>query len=138
MTGAVLGVDPGRSKAGYAVVSPSGEIVRRGVEALESLAPRLAEILRGGGIEAIAVGRGTNSRPVRALLEAFALPIHWVDEFETSRAARVLYFKEHPPRGWRRLVPVGLQVPPEPVDDYAAVVIARRFLARCGDAPPPS
>ena len=61
---------------------------------------------------------------------ALGLPIHFVDEYETSRAARELYFAEHPPRGWRRLVPIGLQLPPRPIDDYAAILIARRFLAR--------
>jgi len=41
--------------------------------------------------------RGTNGGAVRRLLEGFGLPIHWVDEFETSRAARCLYFVDHPP-----------------------------------------
>ena len=64
------------------------------------------------------------------LLEGLGLPIHLVDEYETSREARGLYFAEHPPRGWRRLVPLGLQLPERPIDDYAAILIARRFLAR--------
>ena len=58
--------------------------------------------LANAPIEAIAIGRGTNGRAVRRLLEGFEVPIFWVDEFETSRAARSLYFEEHPPVGWRR------------------------------------
>lgn len=133
----VLGVDPGRSKAGFAVVERGGVVVARGIEALEGLQARLSQVLEEGGIDAIALGRGTNGGTVKALLECFGLPIHWVDEFETSRAARSLYFADHPPRGWRRLIPVGLQLPGRPVDDYAAVVIARRFLARGVTPPPP-
>ncbi|HEV3090274.1 MAG TPA: hypothetical protein VGX91_02405 [Candidatus Cybelea sp.] len=132
---AVLGVDPGRSKAGYAVVDGAGSIIQRGIASIEDLQSRLGAVVAANPIGAIALGRGTNSGPVRALLAGFGLPIHWVDEFETSRAARTLYFTEHPPRGWRRLVPIGLQLPACPVDDYAAVVIARRFLAR-GEASP--
>ncbi|HXB82428.1 MAG TPA: hypothetical protein VNU22_03640, partial [Candidatus Acidoferrum sp.] len=126
----VLGVDPGRSKAGFAVVGTDGGVLARGIEAIDALQARLSQVVAGGGIDAIALGRGTNGGAVKRLLESFGLPIHWVDEFETSRAARCLYFVDHPPRGWRRLIPVGLQLPSAPVDDYAAIVIARRFLAR--------
>jgi RNase H-fold protein (predicted Holliday junction resolvase) len=133
----VLGVDPGRAKAGFAVVASDGGVVARGIESIEDLEARLTQVLAGGQIDAIALGHGTNGGAVKRLLEGFGLPIHWVDEFETSRAARSLYFVDHPPRGWRRLVPVGLQLPNGPVDDYAAIVIARRYLAR-GVTPPPA
>jgi len=134
----VLGVDPGRSKAGFAVIGPDGGVVARGIETIEDLPARLTRVLAARKIDAIALGRGTNGRAVRRLLEGFGLPIHWVDEFETSRAARCLYFVDHPPRGWRRLIPTGLQLPDGPVDDYAAIVIARRYLARGVTPPPPN
>jgi RNase H-fold protein (predicted Holliday junction resolvase) len=134
----VLGVDPGRTKAGFAVVGSDGGVVARGIESIERLQARLGEVLAGAEIAAIALGRGTNGGAVRGLLEGFGLPIHWVDEFETSRAARCLYFVDNPPRGWRRLIPIGLQLPNGPVDDYAAIVIARRYLARGLTRPPPS
>jgi RNase H-fold protein (predicted Holliday junction resolvase) len=129
-TGAVIGVDPGRSKAGYALLDASGRVVAAGIEPIGRLPERLGELLSGHRVTAIALGRGTNARPVRAALEKLGVPIHLIDEYETSRAARSLYFAEHPPRGWRRLLPLGLQVPQRPVDDYAAILIARRFLAR--------
>jgi RNase H-fold protein (predicted Holliday junction resolvase) len=135
---AVLGVDPGRAKAGYAVVTAGGRALAQGVELLEALASRLEGVLTLHRVDAIALGSGTNSRLVRDLLERFDLPIHWVDEFETSRTARSLYFAEHPPRGWKRLLPVGLQLPGRSVDDYAAIAIARRFLARGAGANSPS
>jgi RNase H-fold protein (predicted Holliday junction resolvase) len=135
---AILGVDPGRSKAGYAVLSPGGAVLAAGIEPIQALPGRVERVLADSSIAAIAIGRGTNGRAVRRLLEGFAVPIFWVDEFETSRAARSLYFEDHPPVGWRRLIPTGLQVPPRPVDDYAAIVIARRFLARGLATPPPS
>jgi hypothetical protein len=89
-------------------------------------------------VRAIALGGGTNAGPIKAALRRLGLPIHSVDEFETTRFARTLYFAEHPPRGWRRLIPVGMQLPPRPIDDYAAILIARRFLARGVEAGPPS
>ncbi|MGB8908884.1 MAG: hypothetical protein WCC84_09070 [Candidatus Cybelea sp.] len=135
---AVLGVDPGSIKAGYALLDASGAVVAAGIETIERLPACLGELVRTRRVTAIALGRGTNSRPVKASLEALGLPIHLVDEYETSRAARELYFAEHPPRGWRRLIPVGMQLPQRPIDDYAAILIARRFLARGADPQPPS
>jgi RNase H-fold protein (predicted Holliday junction resolvase) len=126
----VLGVDPGRAKAGYALVDASGAVVTAGIEPLEALAGRLRELIGGHRVAALALGRGTNAGAVKARLEGLGLPIHWVDEFETSRRARGLYFADHPPRGWRRLIPAGMQLPPRPIDDYAAILIARRFIAR--------
>lgn len=134
---ALLAVDPGRSKAGYAVVTPDGRAVVQGIEVVEALASRLEGVLALHRVDAIALGSGTNGRLVRELLARFELPIYWVDEFETSRTARSLYFADHPPRGWRRLLPIGLQMPGRSVDDYAAVAIARRFLARGAGANSP-
>lgn len=137
MTGdAVIGIDPGRSKAGYALLDDAGTVVAAGIEALERLDGRVGELLARHRVGAIALGRGTNASRVRATLMHFRLPIHLVDEHETSRLARGLYFAENPPRGWRRLVPLGLQLPPRPIDDYAAILIARRFLAREDEARP--
>lgn len=133
-SGRVIGVDPGRSKAGYALLDSSGEILATGIETIDRLPACLRDLTSTGGVAAIALGRGTNARPVRASLEPLGVPIHLVDEFETSRNARALYFAEHPPRGWRRLVPLGLQTPGRAVDDYAAILIARRFLARGAEA----
>jgi RNase H-fold protein (predicted Holliday junction resolvase) len=130
MAADVIGVDPGRSKAGYALLDESERVIAAGIEPIERLPERLSRFLEKRQVAAIALGRGTNSRQIEAALESLRIPIYLVDEYETSRAARSLYFSEHPPRGWRRLIPIGLQVPGRPIDDYAAILIARRFLAR--------
>ncbi|MBV9233850.1 MAG: pre-16S rRNA-processing nuclease YqgF [Candidatus Eremiobacteraeota bacterium] len=135
---AVIGVDPGSAKAGYALVGRGGDVLRAGIESLEQLPARLAQLLAESEAEAIALGRGTNARCVLPMLTPLGLPVHLVDERETTRLARRLYFEEHPPTGWRRLIPVGLQLPMRPIDDYAAILIARRFLARGVESGPPS
>ena len=135
---AVIGVDPGRSKAGYALLDEAGHVLQAGIEPTDRLPQRLSALLSGRRVGAIALGCGTNARAVAAALRSLGVPLHLVDEYETSRAARGLYFAEHPPRGWRRFVPIGLQVPRRPIDDYAAILIARRFLARGAEARSPS
>ena len=53
-----------------------------------------------------------------------------VDERATTLLARRRYFDANPPRGWKRLVPRGMLLPPRPIDDFAAVLIAERLLER--------
>ncbi len=56
------------------------------------------------------------------------LSIILVDETYSSLEARKLFFEAFPPRGWRRLIPSGMQVPPRDYDDFSAIILARRFL----------
>ncbi|HTU81864.1 MAG TPA: hypothetical protein VMF61_07030 [Candidatus Acidoferrales bacterium] len=129
----LLAVDPGMRKAGYAALDAEGRVVAAGIEPLERLRERVGALIAELAVDRLALGRGTNARAVAGLLGGFGLPLHHVDEFETTRRARELYFSEHPPRGLRRLLPAGLQVPPRPIDDYAAILIGRRFLAEGGE-----
>jgi RNase H-fold protein (predicted Holliday junction resolvase) len=127
---AVLGIDPGTRKAGFAVADAAGRALELGIEPVETLLERLRLLVGAHTIRAVALGRGTNAAPVQAQLAALGLPVHLIDETETTLRARGLYFADHPPRGWRRLIPLGLQLPPRPIDDYAALLIARRFIER--------
>jgi len=134
----VLGIDPGTRKAGYAVVDETGRVVEQGIEELQPLLGRLQKLASERPIAAIALGHGTNAEPLRGILCELGLPVRIVNEHETTLQARKLYFADHPPRGWRRLIPLGMQLPPRPIDDYAAILIARRFLTNEGSIEPPS
>lgn len=124
----ILAVDPGTRKVGYAVLAHDGTVLVQGIAANEGLEVRFVELAAEHALEAVALGHGTNVRPVRLALEGLGLPIALVDERETTLRARELYFEDHPPRGWRRLIPRSLQLPPRPIDDYAAILIGRRYL----------
>ena len=130
MTAPILAVDPGTRKSGYAVLTPDGGTIAQGVEPTVSLLGVAQRACADHGIKLLVMGQGTNAKPVVALLEPLGLLVRFVDERETTIRARALYFRDHPPRGWRWLVPLGLQLPPRPVDDYAAVLIGRRFLGK--------
>lgn len=126
--GAVLGIDPGTRKVGFAVVAAgNGVPAALGIEPLGTLVPRVRALVEQHSIDAIALGRGTHAEPIAGQLAVLGLPIVFVDETDTTYRARALYFADNPPRGWRRLVPIGLQLPPRPIDDYAALLIARRY-----------
>lgn len=126
----VLGVDPGRSKCGVAACAPTG-VLARAIVLPDALAETARQWQARHGITEIVVGNRTGSPAVVAALEAaVALPVRMVDEAGTTLRARARYFAEHPPRGWRRFVPRGLLIPPEPYDDYVAVLLAEAALVQ--------
>lgn len=135
----VLAVDPGTTKAGYALLDGEGLVEAQGIEPIEALPQRLADVLAARPVEVLALGAGTRDAQLLDRLRRLGPPVRLVDERDTSRFARALYFADHPPRGWRRLVPLGLQVPPRPIDDYAAILIGRRYLglSAVGSVPSP-
>lgn len=134
MNGFVLGIDPGTRKAGFAIVhSSDGGVIDRGIEAIDALLARAKMLVERHEVVTIALGQGTNANALGAALASLGVPVRLVDERETTLRARSLYFADHPPRGWRKLIPLGMQVPPRPIDDYAAVLIARRYLADVGE-----
>lgn len=125
----VLGLDPGTRKCGYALVRARGEKpVLLGIAPLEALGQRLSELLALHPVAVAAIGRGTNSAAVVEIVQGLGLEAQLVDERETTLLARSRYFDDHPPRGWRRLIPRGMLLPSRPIDDYAALLIAERYL----------
>ena len=133
----VMAIDPGRAKCGVAVVEPGGGVLHREVVATADLERRVVVLLARYAPDVLVVGDRTGSGPIArrlgALSEVRALGgVVAVDERDSSLEARRRYFQAMPPRGLWRLVPAGLRVPPVPVDDWAAVVLAERFLSSHG------
>ena len=125
----VLGIDPGSDKCGLAVVR-EGRVLAKKVVPRADFLETAANWVHQFRVEQIIIGDGTGSgavvKEVRRSLPD--VPAATIDERFSSEEARKLYWVDHPPRGWRRLLPVSMQVPPEPYDDYVAVILARRFL----------
>lgn len=130
----VLAIDPGSSKCGMALarrseagelellwrkIAPRGEILDRITEA-EDIEP----------FRMVVVGAGTTSRDlVQQIRDARpGLGLLVIDEADTTLQARERYWEHTPRSGWRRLLPASLQVPPEPVDDFVALILAERVL----------
>jgi RNase H-fold protein (predicted Holliday junction resolvase) len=125
----LLGVDPGTRKVGYAVVDRIDlPPLALGIVPLDDFGTRLTALRAEFSIDMVAIGHGTNGNVVSAVVREAGLPFTIVDERETTLRARARFFADHPPRGWRRLVPSGMLLPDRPIDDYAALLIAERYL----------
>ena len=125
-------VDPGREKCGFAVLDAAGAVLCQKVIETLNLEREIADMYSRYAFTTLVLGNGTTSREARARIERVMpeLLVVLVDEYRTTDMAKRAYWQAHPPRGWRRLLPVTMLVPPEPVDDFVAVILARRFLEK--------
>ena len=129
----VLAIDPGRAKCGVAVVRRSGpdslDVLHQRVVSTADLPAVLTDLTTRFSPDAVIVGNGTTAdRALEAARRSTGLDVQVVDEKFTSLLARKRFFQENPPRGLRKLIPVSLQTPPRPIDDYVAVILAERYL----------
>ena len=129
MSRPVLAIDPGREKCGVAVLASDGRILVQEVVATAALDAAVGTLVRAYE-PAVIMGNGTTSADAKKRVEALGVPVTLVDEYRTTDAAKCAYWEAHPPRGWRRLMPRGMLVPPVPVDDFVAVILAQRFLEK--------
>lgn len=126
----ILAIDPGTEKCGLAVLSDAKEILLHKVILTPELVVEIQSYIQNNPCDRIILGSGTGSRRILTVLKksGIELPIKLVDETNTTLQARERYFKEFPPRGFWRLIPLGLRVPPRPFDDFVAVILAERWL----------
>lgn len=125
----IAALDPGRDKCGFAVLRASGEILCQRVIHTDKLIEEITAAKADYGFSRLIMGNGTTSKiAYKRLGEVPDLEILVRDEYRTTELAKGEYWKAHPPKGWRRFLPITMQVPPVPVDDFVAVILARRFL----------
>ena len=130
MENVVAAVDPGREKCGLAFLDGTGRVLEQAVVATVRLPEELKARAKKFPPERVILGNGTTSGDAEAAVRAAlpGTPVEIVDEYRTTDEAKIAYWKANPPTGWRRLLPTGMQVPPVPVDDFVAVILAQRYL----------
>ena len=150
----VLGLDPGRDKIGFAAVGEDKSLLFSGIlppqkdvvwkralgregRAWEVFSPWLRESPAPGKetlkLSLIVVGNGTCSGSLLETVRRCAsCEVVCADERGTTLEARRRYWRLHRPTWWQRLLPEGMRVPPRPLDDLAAWIIAERGMDRTG------
>ncbi len=130
----VLAIDPGTAKCGMALVTrkTGGQISLdwRFIARTEDIIAEMRKAKEIHPYELVIIGGGTFSNKIVALIrdELPGTAILVVDEQDTTLQARERYWSFVKRRGWRCLLPSTLQVPPEPVDDFVAFILAERVL----------
>jgi RNase H-fold protein (predicted Holliday junction resolvase) len=126
----IIAIDPGRKKCGMVILNQDLDLIRREIFPTEAIEQVLQVSLEKYPPTVVLMGSGTYSRTLRRKIQPFLgeVPLKLVEERHSTELARKKYFADHPPRGWRKLVPQGLQVPKEPIDDYAALVLVEKYM----------
>jgi hypothetical protein len=122
-------IDPGRSKCGLVLADSSRlEVLAAGVLPPQRCREQLMGWIRADQCSNVVLGDGTGSPPWRQWLLEQQLAARVVPEAGTTLAARDRYWELEPARGWRRLLPKGLRLPPRDVDDVVAQILLERHL----------
>ncbi len=132
----LLAVDPGRHKIGLAILSATGELLRRSVVSPLSLTQDLQSFLGAerSQLATVVIGDGTGAERVAARVRELigqGPRFETVDESDSTTEAKQLFYREFPPQGLLRFLPRGLWPDPDmPLDGFAAEVLGRRWLSR--------
>ncbi len=126
----ILAIDPGKDKCGIAQLTKDAHLLAKKVVPRDQLLPEISALLAQHDISLIVLGDSAHGRQIEKELKKFDLKIEiaMVAEKDSSLLARKRYWKDSPPRGLRKLLPLSLQFPPVPVDDYAAIILGERYL----------
>ncbi len=131
----IIAVDPGTEKCGLAVVEIGGDVLLKEIVPAEGLIRRMADMAGRFSRAMVVVGDRTGAQRFMELIRsegicALVLGVEAVDEHLTSQEARIRYLADRRKKGkWlHRLIPLGMQTPDQPYDDYVAVILAERYL----------
>lgn len=135
----IAAIDPGSEKTGTAILNEDGTLVEKKIVPTAMLIPYLQQAYEAYSFHHIVMGNGTNHKHLQPRVEAWIqkeskqVTFSLIDEKYTTVEGRKLYFKYTPRTGWRRFIPLALQYPPEPVDDFVAWIIGLRYVQTKGE-----
>lgn len=135
----IAAIDPGSEKTGTAILKDDGTLVEKKIVPTARLIPYLQQAYEIYSFHHIVMGNGTNHKHLQPCVEDWmregTKPVTFslIDEKYTTVEGRKLYFKYTPRKGWRRFIPLALQYPPEPVDDFVAWIIGLRYIRTKGE-----
>lgn len=131
----ILAIDPGSRKCGLALVHrdehAKTSLVWRTIRPPDELAQAIDEARQVQPFEVIVVGSGTRSRPIIEMIRDSqpGTSVMTADERNTTQQARERYWQIMGRKWYQRLLPATMFVPKEPIDDFAALILAERVLS---------
>ncbi|NEQ77243.1 MAG: pre-16S rRNA-processing nuclease YqgF [Okeania sp. SIO2C9] len=127
----ILGFDPGSQKCGIALMDRKKQLhYHQVIESLE-VVTTIKNLNQKFDIDLIVIGDQTHSKTWKQTLTKIiskTVPIIKIDERYSSLEARDRYWQMYPPQGIFRLIPLGMRIPPKPVDDIVAIILIERYL----------
>lgn len=130
--GLILAIDPGTTKLGWALVEPEGVARGQGVIPFIDWETRLVELVAVDRVAVALVGDGTNRVNIERGLERLYPHATLVKVDETASTVDAWRLKRREEAGSNPFLQLwftlGQLFRPVPVDDFAARVLAERYL----------
>ena len=129
----LLALDPGSDKVGTAVLDYQAQEQEKTIVKIDELIDHLKEIFKIYQIEEIIIGNGTGAEKIKKIVKNnFGdRKIKLVEEEFTTEEAQTRYLKAKPMSNYekllRKIVSWKLK---KPLDDYAALIIAEKYLKK--------
>lgn len=127
----ILGFDPGRDKCGLAIMNNNKEILYNEVVISDNAITIITQLINKYKPLKLVMGNQTTSKQWQTKLKdklKLSIDILLVDEKNSTLEAKARYWQIYPPKGLTRLIPLGLRIPPRPVDDIVAIILIERYL----------
>ena len=127
----LLGFDPGKDKCGVAIMTIERKIETHQVITSDEVIKELQSLIIKYPVDLLIMGNQTTSKIWQRKLQKqlpSTIPITLVDEYRSSLEARDRYWDIYPPKGIMRFIPLGMRLPPRPVDDIVAIILIERYL----------
>ncbi len=131
----ILSLDPGRDKVGAAVLSQNAEEKEKTIIKREEIVKHLTEVFDKYDINIIVFGSGTGSEElieeIKENIDIEDKKIKMIDEQYTTEEAQARYLAEKPMSRYEKFLRkfINWKVN-KPLDDYAALIIAEKYLKK--------
>jgi len=118
----ILAIDPGSEKCGVARLEDNGKIIEHKIVPHSDI----LDLIRKHSNCRIIMGDSASGKKIIKSLNN--IKIELVCEKNSTLEARKLYWQENQPRGIWKFIPESLRIIPQPIDNYAAIILAKRYL----------
>lgn len=131
----ILSLDPGSDKIGTAVLSYEAEEKEKTIIKKEEIIKHLTEVFAHYDINIVVVGNGTGAesliKEIKANFDIDDQDIEVIDEEYTTEEAQARYLRDKPMSRYEKLLRkfISWKVN-KPLDDYAALIIAEKYLKK--------
>lgn len=132
----IISADPGKDKTGTALVEEDGTLICKKVVPTPHFEEEITPLLEKYKPRAFVMGNGTRHEIMRKRAEVLLkkleidIPVILVNEKYTTEMGEQWYWKDHPARGFAKLIPKGMRTVPVPIDDYVAWIIGCIYLGK--------
>lgn len=132
----IIAADPGKDKTGVAFVEEEGSLVWKKVVLTTRFEEEITPLLEKYKPGAFIMGNGTRHEIMKKRAETLLkkleidIPVILVNEKYTTEMGEKWYWKDHPAKGFARLIPKGMRTVPVPIDDYVAWIIGCIYLGK--------